>query len=133
VRILLAAGGGLVAILLLIGAMALMSSELRPMSVAPLNTSSLAPLLALKPSTSSAESPEWNVVMANSAHRAMVVEAETERPELASAIADEIVKLARPRGYVEVLVYVRQKGQGPDGRVQRIQWTPAGGYVKTSF
>jgi hypothetical protein len=62
----------------------------------------------------------------------MVVDVEAERPEEAHEIAIEIVKMARPRGYEEVLIYVRPM-RSPDGPTRRVQWTPAGGYVESRY
>jgi hypothetical protein len=74
----------------------------------------------------------WAVTKATSAHYMMVVEVDTERLEEARGIAIQIVEPVRDRGYEEILVYVRQPGRRTPV-VKRIQWTPRGGYVETSF
>ena len=50
-----------------------------------------------------------------------------------SAIAIQIMKPVRSRGYEEILVYVRVPGGDIDAATRRIQWTPNGGYVETVY
>lgn len=75
----------------------------------------------------------WRVTEANSAHQVLVVEVEAQRLEDAREIAREIVIPVRSRGYLEILVYVRPEGGGPDAAMRRIQWTPDGGYVEAAY
>ena len=74
----------------------------------------------------------WRVTQANSAHDVMVVDIDAERPGDARTIAEEVVAPLRET-YQEVLIYVRGTGGASDGLVRRIQWTPDGGYVETSY
>jgi hypothetical protein len=76
--------------------------------------------------------PDWKVTRANSAHGAFVVEVEAEHVDRAREIASEIVDPVRSKGYEEILIYIRPLGQ-PDGPTRRIQWTPAGGFVESSY
>ena len=74
----------------------------------------------------------WAVTKATSAQHMMVVEVEAERLDESRAIAIQIVEPVRSRGYEEILIYVRH----PNGRiptVRRIQWTPHGGYVESTY
>jgi hypothetical protein len=75
----------------------------------------------------------WAVTKAQSAHHMLVIEVEAERLDDAGKIAVEIVEPMLPRGYEEVLVYVRHVNPAVDPTVRRIQWTLAGGFVETSY
>jgi hypothetical protein len=74
----------------------------------------------------------WTVTRATSAHHMMVVDVEARRLDEAKGIASQIVEPVRSRGYEEILIYVRQPGMR-EPAVRRIQWTPRGGYVETSY
>jgi hypothetical protein len=74
----------------------------------------------------------WTVTRATSARRAMVIDVETDRPEDARRIANEIVEPLRAR-YEEVLIYVRPTGNPARALVRRIEWTPPGGFIETSY
>jgi hypothetical protein len=74
----------------------------------------------------------WAVTKATSAQYMMVVHVDAERLNDARAIAIQIVEPVRTRGYDEILIYVRQPGNRTPA-VRRIQWTPRGGYVETTF
>jgi hypothetical protein len=72
------------------------------------------------------------VTRATSAHRAMVIDVEADKPDDARRIAADIVEPLRAR-YEEVLIYVRPTGNPIDAIVRRIQWTPHDGFVESSF
>ncbi len=74
----------------------------------------------------------WIVTRATSARRAMVIDVEADQPENARAIAAEIVEPLRAK-YEEVLIYVRPIGSPLNALVRRIQWTPHGGFVETTY
>ena len=74
----------------------------------------------------------WVVTRATSARHAMVIDVEADRPEQAQAIAEEIVAPLRDR-YEEVLVYVRPIGSPANTMTRRIEWTPGGGFVATTY
>ena len=74
----------------------------------------------------------WVVTRATSAQHMMVVDVEAERIEEARGIAVQIVEPVRSQGYDEILIYVRQPGRR-DAAVRRVQWTPRGGYIVTSY
>jgi hypothetical protein len=72
------------------------------------------------------------VTKATAAQHMMVVHVDAERLNDARGIAVQIVEPVRTRGYDEILIYVRQPGNRTPA-VRRIQWTPRGGYVETTF
>ena len=74
----------------------------------------------------------WRVTQANSTADVMIVDVEAERPNEALAIAEEIVAPLTD-SYVEVVVYVRSLDRTDDDSVRRIQWTPRGGYIETTY
>jgi hypothetical protein len=82
----------------------------------------------------SADTPRigWVVTKATSAQYMMVVDVEAERLSEARGIAIQIVEPVRSHGYDEILIYVRQPGSR-EAAVRRIQWTPRGGYVESTF
>ena len=134
----LIAGG--VALIVVTGVAALtlvLLSQARPVvsttTPAPRSPSALARTLEMG-ARDSRDTPRvgWAVTKATSAHYMMVVEVDTERLEEATGIAIQVVEPVRDRGYEEILVYVRQPGRRTPV-VKRIQWTPRGGYVETSF
>jgi hypothetical protein len=74
----------------------------------------------------------WAVTKATAAQHMMVVEVDAERLDDAKGIAVQIVEPVRARGYDEILIYVRQPGRSTPA-VRRIQWTPRGGYVESTY
>jgi len=131
---LLAAGVASLAVIGMLAVMVRVSSQARRVDVAPQNTSALARILnQARDSSAFGPEPEWIVTKANSAHHVMVVEVEAQRLEEARAIAIQIVKPVRSRGYEEILVYVRPPRGGIDAAMRRIQWTPNGGFVETVY
>jgi hypothetical protein len=75
----------------------------------------------------------WKVLGAMSAHRALVMEVETARPEEAADIAAEIVEPVLDREYEEILIYIHREGSTTGLAARRVQWTPGGGYVETLY
>ena len=73
----------------------------------------------------------WAVTKATAAQHMMVVEVEAERLDDARSIAVQIVEPVRSK-YEEILIYVRQPGRNVPA-VRRVQWTPRGGYVETTY
>jgi hypothetical protein len=73
----------------------------------------------------------WAVTKATAAQHMMVVEVDAERLDDARGIAVQIVEPVRS-SYDEILIYVRQPGRSTPV-VRRIQWTPRGGYVETTY
>ncbi|MBI2828117.1 MAG: hypothetical protein HYX77_02445 [Acidobacteria bacterium] len=131
---LLAAGVASLAVIGMFAVMVQVSSQARRASMAPQNTSTLASILnQARDSSASGPEPEWIVTKANSAHHAMVVEVEARRLDEARAIAIQIVKPLRSRGYQEILIYVRRPRSGVDDALRRIQWTRSGGFVETAY
>jgi hypothetical protein len=74
----------------------------------------------------------WVVTHQTSAHRTMVVTIQATRPDQASLIAPEIVEPVRIH-YEEILIYVWPPGDSRGMPARRVQWTPRGGYVETTF
>jgi hypothetical protein len=104
----------------------------RPTPTPPAVTDLVRALNKLESSSSNARREPWTVTRATSAHNAMVIDVEADRPEDARQIAAEIVGPLRAK-YEEVLIYVRPTGDPADAIVRRIQWTPHGGFVETSY
>lgn len=131
---LLAAGVASLVVIVMFAAMAQVSSRARRVNPVPQSGSALARLLnQAQDSSATGAEPAWIVTKANSAHRAMVIEVEASRLEDGRAIAIEIVKPLRSRGYEEVLIYVRRPRSRIDAAMRRIQWTPKGGFVETTY
>ena len=73
----------------------------------------------------------WAVTKATAAQHMMVVEVDAERLDDATGIAVQIVEPVRSK-YDEILIYVREPGRRIPA-VRRIQWTPRGGYVESTY
>jgi hypothetical protein len=73
----------------------------------------------------------WAVTKATAAQHMMVVDVDAERLDDATGIAVQIVEPVRSN-YDEILIYVRQPGRSTP-TVRRIQWTPRGGYVESTY
>ena len=86
-----------------------------------------APPTGILPGRPSARGIGWQVVDYVSAHGVLIANVETERLEEANGIARTLVDPLKD-GYVEVLVYFRRPGMRLAD--ERVQWTPAGGYVE---
>lgn len=117
----------------LFAALVLWSARAPPPSPTPPAVTNLVRALNRMESSSTATRHEpWTVTRATSANRAMVIDVEADVPEDARKIADEIVEPLRQK-YEEVLIYVRANGNPLNAIVRRIQWTPHGGFIETSY
>jgi hypothetical protein len=108
------------------------SARPRPTPTPPAVTSLVKALNKMTTPSPFARREPWVVIRATSARRAMVIDVEADTPQDARKIAEEIVAPLRPR-YEEVLVYVRLIGSPHDGLTRRIEWTPRGGFIETSY
>lgn len=95
-------------------------------------TSTLARTLTQDAREGPTATGDWAIIRANSAHDMLVVEIEAERFEEARRIAAQLIEPIKTRGYVEILVYIRQPGR-KEPAVRRVQWTPRGGYVESTY
>ena len=78
--------------------------------------------------------PAWTVTKTTAANYTLVVEVDAARMDQAREIAEAIVAPVRARGYQEVLVYVHPQGRrDATTAIRRVQWTPRGGFVETSY
>ena len=130
---LLGAGVASLAVLALLG----LGLVLRPAPHLPTQAEKAASTLARtlnKAARDGTSSPRvgWAVTKATAAQHMMVVEVDAERLDDAKRIAVQIVEPVRSSGYDEILIYVRQPGSRTPA-VRRIQWTPRGGYVESTF
>ena len=108
------------------------SAHPRPEPTPPAVTALVRALNKMEmPSPFGSDEP-WVVIRATSARRAMVVDVEADKPNNAPSIAEEIVAPLRVK-YEEVLIYVRPIGNPADALTRRIEWTPRGGFVETSY
>ena len=108
------------------------SAHPRPAPTPPALTDLVRALNKMRTPSPFARHEPWTVTRATSARRAMVIDVEADRPEDARKIAEEIVAPLRVK-YEEVLVYVRPIGRPADAATRRIEWTPRGGFVETSY
>ena len=129
---LLGAGVASLAVLGLLGLGILLRPAPRLMAPADKATSALARTIN-KMARDAADAPRigWAVTKATAAQHMMVVEVDAERLDDARGIAVQIVEPVRSK-YDEILIYVRQPGRSTPA-VRRIQWTPRGGYVETTY
>lgn len=104
----------------------------RPAPTPPAVTNLVRALNRLEASSPGAKREPWTVTRATSAHHALVIDLEADKPENARQIAGDIVEPLRGR-YEEVLIYVRPTGNPVNATVRRIQWTPHDGFVETSY
>jgi hypothetical protein len=104
----------------------------RPTPTPPAVTDLVRALNKLESSSPNAKHEPWTVTRATSAHHAMVIDVEADKPEDAPQIANDIVAPLRAT-YEEVLIYVRPTGNPAEAIVRRIQWTPHGGFVETRY
>ena len=104
----------------------------RPAPTAPAVTDLVRALNKMQSSLSETKHEPWTVTRATSAHRAMVIDVEADKPEDARRIAAEIIEPLRAK-YEEVLIYVRSTGNPVNATVRRIQWTPHDGFIESSY
>jgi hypothetical protein len=105
----------------------------RPPDLSPASsTSHLARALSAVATTGNNSHLPWVVTRASAAMNALVIDVEARDPGDAMRIAEEIVAPVR-RKYAEILIYIRPAGAGANARVRRIQWTPRGGFVESTF
>ena len=108
------------------------SARPRPTPTPPAVTSLVKALNKMTTPSPFARHEPWVVTRATSARRAMVIDVEADKPQDARRIAEEIVAPLRAR-YEEVLVYVRPIGSPREALTRRIEWTPRGGFIETSY
>jgi len=104
----------------------------RPSPTPPAVTALVRALNRLEPSSQKAADDPWTVTRATSAHHSIVIDVEADHPVDAGMIAEQIVAPLRST-YNEVLIYVRPTGNPVNAVVRRIQWTPHGGFVESSY
>ena len=130
---LLAAGVAWLAAFGLFAALVVWSARPTPIPTSPQLTSLVRALNKMETPSPFAKHEPWLVTRATSARHAMVIDVEADDPGDARHIAMEIVEPLRSKNYEEVLLYVRPIGSPRNATVRRIQWTPAGGFVETSY
>jgi hypothetical protein len=108
------------------------SARPRPTPTPPAVTDLVKALNKMTTPSPFARHQPWIVTRATSARRAMVIDVEADRPQDARRIAEEIVVPLRAR-YEEVLVYVRPIGSPQNALTRRIEWSPRGGFIETSY
>src|SRR5436190_15551148 len=108
------------------------SARPRPTPTPPAVTDLVRALNKMETPSPFAKHEPWIVTRATSARHAMVIDVEADKPEDARKIAAELVEPLRAK-YEEVLVYVRLIGSPLNAATRRIEWTPGGGFVETSY
>jgi len=129
---LIVAGVAWLAALGLFAALIDWSARPRPTPTPPAVTALVRALNKMESPSPFKKHEPWVVTRATSARRAMVIDVEADKPENARQIAAEIVEPLRAK-YEEVLVYVRPIGSPINSVVRRIEWTPNGGFVETTY
>ena len=117
----------------LFAAIVVWSARPRPTPTPPALTDLVRALNRMETPSPFAKHEPWTVTRATSARHAMVIDVEADKPEDAHQIAVELVEPLRLKNYEEVLIYVRPIGSPLHALVRRIQWTPQGGFVETSY
>jgi hypothetical protein len=125
-------GAAWIAVLGSFAALVEYSARPRPTPTPPAVTSLVKALNKMTTPSPFARHEPWVVTRATSARRAMVIDVEADKPQDARRIAEEIVAPLRAR-YEEVLVYVRPIGSPREALTRRIEWTPRGGFIETSY
>ena len=129
---LLVAGVACVAAMGAFAALVEYSARPRPTPTPPAVTDLVKALNKMTTPSPFARHEPWIVTRAASARRAMVIDVEADQPQDARRIAEQIVAPLRPK-YEEVLVYVRPIGSPHNALTRRIEWTPRGGFIETSY
>jgi hypothetical protein len=130
---LMIAGGAWLAAFGLFAAVVVWSARPRPTPTPPALTDLVRALNKMETPSPFAKHEPWIVTRATSARHAIVIDVEADAPQDAHSIAVEILEPLRAKNYDEVLVYVRPIGSPLNAVVRRIQWTPRGGFVETSY
>jgi hypothetical protein len=129
---LLVAGVAWLAALGMFAALVGYSARPRPTPSPPALTDLVRALNKMATPSPFAKHEPWVVTRATSARRAMVIDVEADKPEDAQEIAKQIVTPLRAK-YEEVLVYVRPIASPANAATRRIEWTPHGGFVESSY
>jgi hypothetical protein len=108
------------------------SARPRPTPTPPAVTDLVRALNKMKTPSPFMKHEAWVVTRATSAQKAIVIDVEADQPENAQSIAVDIVKPLQQK-YEEILVYVRPIGSPAQSSVRRVQWTPHGGFVETTY
>jgi hypothetical protein len=129
---LLVAGVAWLAAFGLFAALVQWSAHPRPTPTPPAVTALVRALNKMETPSPFGKHEPWVVTRATSARRAMVIDVEADKPEDARNIAAELVEPLRAK-YEEVLIYVRPIGNPANALTRRIEWTPRGGFLETSY
>ena len=129
---LLVAGVAWLAAFAFFAALVQWSARPRPTPTPPAVTALVKALNRMETPSPFGRHEPWVVTRATSARRAMVIDVEADMPDDSLNIAVELVKPLREK-YEEVLIYVRPIGRPGNGVTRRIEWTPRGGFVETSY
>ena len=129
---LLVAGVGWLAAFVLFAALVQWSARPRPTPTPPAVTALVRALNKMETPSPFGTHEPWVVTRATSARRAMVIDVEADKPQDARSIAEELIAPLRAKSE-EVLIYVRPIGNPADALTRRIEWTPSGGFVETSY
>jgi len=116
----------------LFAALVAWSARPRPTPTPPAVTALVRALNKMETPSPFGRHEPWIVTRATSARRAMVIDVEADKPEDARNIAEALVAPLRAK-YEEVLIYVRPIGSPINTLTRRIEWTPRGGFVETTY
>jgi hypothetical protein len=108
------------------------SARPRPTPTPPAVTDLVRALNKMETPSPFARHEPWIVTRATSARHAMVIDVEADKPADARSIAEQLVRPLRPK-YEEVLIYVRPIGSPVNSVTRRIEWSPGGGFIETSY
>ena len=92
----------------------------------PMRVEVLSPRQKFNPAT------RWTVTEHLSAHNVLIAQVETTHLNEAVAIAQQLTEPIKEK-YAEVLIYFHRPGRPDTLPPRRVQWTPATGYVETSY
>jgi len=108
------------------------SARPRPTPTPPAVTDLVRALNRMETPSPFARHEPWIVTHATSARHAMVIDVEADKPADARSIAEQLVSPLRAK-YEEVLIYVRPIGSPVNSVTRRIEWSPGGGFIETSY
>jgi hypothetical protein len=108
------------------------SARPRPTPTPPAVTDLVRALNRMETPSPFARHEPWIVTRATSARHAMVIDVEADKPADARRIAEQLVSPLRAK-YEEVLIYVRPIGSPVHSVTRRIEWSPGGGFIETSY